>query len=164
MSPPPSEQAAARIPLTGLLDAALEALLAEFRVELERSEFSDIRPTHGCVFRFVREDGMRLTRLAELASMTKQSVGEIVDDLARRGYVERVPDPEDRRAKLIRLTERGERAQGVGFGLFAEVERRWIERYGRERIDALREVLEEIVATEAPDAVPELARTELAEV
>jgi DNA-binding MarR family transcriptional regulator len=154
----------ARIPLTGLLDVALEAMLAEFRVELEGSEFGDIRPTHGCVFRFVKGEGMRLTRLAELASITKQSAGEIVDDLVERGYAKRVPDPADRRAKLICLTERGKEAQAHGFGLFAEVEKRWMERYGRDEIAQLRETLEEIAATEAPDAVPELERPELASV
>jgi DNA-binding MarR family transcriptional regulator len=154
----------ARIPLTGLLDVALEAMLAEFRVELGTGEFGDIRPTHGCVFRFVKEDGMRLTDLAKLASITKQSAGEIVDDLAARGYVKRIPDPNDRRAKLICLTERGEEAQAHGFGLFAAVEKRWMERYGREKIEQLRATLEEIAATEAPAAVPELARPELANV
>jgi DNA-binding MarR family transcriptional regulator len=146
------------IPLTGLLDAGLEAMLAEFRTELEKTEFTDVRPTHGCVFRFVRDEGMRPSRLAELANMTKQSVGEIVADLADRGYVERLPDPADRRAKLICLTDKGRRAQRTGFRLIAEVERRWVERYGAERIAALRDVLEEIVAAEVPDAVPELSR------
>jgi DNA-binding MarR family transcriptional regulator len=157
-------QKPARIPLTGLLDVALESMLAEFRGELEASEFADVRPTHGCVFRFVRDHGMRLTALAELASITKQSAGEIVDDLVARGYVQRVPDPEDRRAKLICLTERGREAQTHGFGLFAEVEKRWMERYGREKIEALRETLEEIAAGERPEAVPELERAELANV
>jgi DNA-binding MarR family transcriptional regulator len=152
-----------RIPETGLWDAALQAFLERFRIELAQSEYSDIRPTHGCVFRFVREDGMRLTRLAELAGITKQSAGEIVDDLTERGYVERVPDPADKRAKLICLTDRGRDAQATGFALFAEVERRWIERYGVERWEAMRDLLEEIVATEAPDSVPELEREELAE-
>jgi DNA-binding MarR family transcriptional regulator len=159
----PNENLDTRIPVTGLWDAALQAFLAKFRVELGESEYSDIRPTHGCVFRFVRDRGMRLTRLAELAGITKQSAGEIVDDLAKRGYVERAPDPEDKRAKLIRLTAKGREAQATGFGLFGEVERRWIERYGAERWEAMRALLEEIVATEAPDAVPELSREELAE-
>ncbi len=160
--PSATAKPAARIPLTGLLDVALEAMLAEFRVELDGSEFAEIRPTHGCVFRFVNGEGMRLTRLAELASMTKQSVGEIVDDLVERGYVKRVPDPDDRRAKLICLTERGEAAQALGFGLFAAVEKRWMERYGPEKIARLRETLEEIAVAEAPDSVPELERAELA--
>ena len=139
------------------MDIVSEAFFSEFRGELEQSKFNDIRPTHGCVFRYVRGQGLRLTEIAERANMTKQSVGEIVDDLAARGYVQRVPDPEDRRAKLICLTERGEEAQDFGLTLFAKVEKRWGERYGAERIAALRELLEEIAATEAPFAVPELA-------
>src|SRR5436190_23710713 len=140
-----------RIPLAGLLEAAMEALFAEFRRDLAASGYGDIRPTHGCVFRFVHGEGMRLTELAHLAGMTKQSVGEAVDDLADRGYVERVPDPVDGRAKLIRLTERGAEAQGIGFGLFEALEARWAERYGTDRLGQLRETLEEIVAAEAPD-------------
>ncbi|MGA8745349.1 MAG: MarR family transcriptional regulator [Solirubrobacterales bacterium] len=152
--PKPTEQ----IPLSGLLDIALEALLIEFRADLEVAGYSDIRPTHGCVFRFVREDGMRLTELATLAGMTKQSAGEVVDDLADRGYVERIPDPDDRRAKLIRLTSKGEMAQRVGYRLFAEIEARWAERFGPDRLARMRELLEEVASTEAPHLVPELSR------
>jgi DNA-binding MarR family transcriptional regulator len=151
-----------KIPLTGLLDVAKIAMLEEFERELASNGYGDIRPTHGCVFRFVRDDGMRLTRLAELAGITKQSTGELVDDLVKLGYVERVPDPDDRRAKLIRLTERGRQAQGVGFGLIVELEKRWADRFGAERMAGLRAVLEEIAAEKAPEAVPELARLELA--
>jgi DNA-binding MarR family transcriptional regulator len=153
-----------RIPLTGLFGVALDAMLEDFQKLLKETEFNDIRPTHGCVFRFVKGDGMRLTEIAELAGMTKQSVGEVVDDLVARGYVQRIPDPADRRAKLICLTELGERAQATGFGLFAEVEKQWIKRYGAERVAQMRELLEEIAANEAPAAVPELARPELAHV
>ena len=160
----PNPNLDSRIPATGLWDAALQAFLREFRADLAGGEFSDIRPTHGCVFRFVREHGLRLTRLAELAGITKQSAGEIVDDLTSRGYVERVPDPADKRAKLICLTDRGREAQAEGFALFGQVERAWIERYGTERWNAMRDLLEEIVAEKAPDAVPELRREELAEV
>src|SRR4051794_13122658 len=150
--------------LLALLDTATESVLAEFRQELEGAGYADIRPTHGCVFRFVRDDGMRLTELARLAGMTKQSVGELVDDLVDLGYVERIPDPADRRAKLICLTERGVEAQRTGFGLIRDLEERWAERFGPERLAQLRETLEEIVAREAPERVPELARHELAAV
>jgi DNA-binding MarR family transcriptional regulator len=146
-----------RFPLPGLLEMASEAMFAEFRENLIEAGYGDVRPTHGCVFRFVREDGMRLTELAHLADMTKQSIGEIVDDLAGLGYLERVPDPDDKRAKLIRLTAKGEKAQSVGFSLFAKLERRWGERYGADRIAAARELLEEITASEAPESVPELS-------
>lgn len=152
-----SKNASTWIPLPGLLDLASAALFEQFRAELDQSEFRDIRPTHGCVFRYVKGPGLRLTDIAERANMTKQSVGEIVDDLAERGYVKRIPDPDDRRAKLICLTERGEEAQAYGLSTFAKVEEQWGERYGAERIATLREFLEEIVAAEVPFAVPELA-------
>src|SRR3954471_6003686 len=150
--------------LLALLDSATESVLAEFRRDLEEGGYEDIRPTHGCVFRFVRDDGMRLTELAHLAGMTKQSVGELVDELVDHGYVERIPDPEDRRAKLICLTERGIEAQRVGTGLLADIEKRWAKRFGASRVKDLRMLLEEAVAEEAPEAVPELARPPLAAV
>jgi DNA-binding MarR family transcriptional regulator len=156
--PPSPNTAISQVPLSGLLDITLEALLAEFRTELEAAGYADLRPTHGCVFRFVREDGMRLTDLATLAGMTKQSVGELVDDLAALGYVERIPDPDDRRAKLISLTEKGEQAQRVGYRLFGKLEARWADRYGVDRVALMRELLEEIAAAEAPQLVPELSR------
>lgn len=150
------------IPLPGLLEIAGEALLAEFREELTGSGYADLRPTHGCVFRFIREDGMRLTDLAAHAGITKQSAGEMVDELVELGYVERTADPDDRRAKLICLTERGEEAQRVGFGIFAALEQRWAEHFGQERFDQLRELLEEIATEKAPAAVPELSQAALA--
>ncbi len=150
------------IPLPGLLEIAAEALLAEFREELVEHGYADIRPTHGCVFRFIREDGMRLTDLASYGGITKQSAGELVDDLVELGYVERAPDPADRRAKLICLTERGREAQRVGFGLFGKLEQRWAEHFGGERFEQLRELLEQIAAEKAPDAVPELSHAALA--
>jgi len=144
------------IPMAGLFEIAKDAFFEDFRAELEQTEFADIRPTHGCVFRFVKGDCKRLTDVAELAGMTKQSVGEIVDDLVARGYVKRIPDPDDKRAKIICLTDRGARAQATGLALFAKVEKQWAKRYGAERIAQVRELLEEVAANEAPTAAPEL--------
>jgi len=65
------------------------------------------RPAHSGVFAHIDLDGTRLTDLANRANMTPQAMGELVDDLERLGYVRRVPDPGDRRAKLIVPTEVG---------------------------------------------------------
>jgi DNA-binding MarR family transcriptional regulator len=161
MSRPP-DKTHGHVPLPGLMEIVEEALFAEFRQELVASGYGDIRPTHGCVFRFIREEPLRLTELATLAGMTKQSIGEVIDNLVELGYVKRVPDPQDRRAKLLCLTERGEEAQKVGLSLFRKIEQRWAKRYGSERFAQLRELLEEIAIAESPGAVPELARPELA--
>lgn len=149
-----------RVTLPALMDIAVDAMYADFRKLLEQTPYTDVRPTHGCVFRFVHGEGMRLTELASKAGLTKQSVGEIVDDLTHRGYIERYPDPTDKRAKLIRLTEKGLDAQRIGFGFFAQLEGDWAETFGAERIADLRSLLEEIALAKAPDGVPELAHPE----
>ena len=133
-------------PFIRLLDTALDQFVDDLAARVADTEFSDIRVTHGCVFGNIDPEGSRLTELAERARMTKQSVGEVTTDLEQRGYVERVPDPADGRAKIIRLTERGHEAQTLGFELIAEIEREWGERIGEERVAALRDALEAITA------------------
>lgn len=142
-----------RLPMIRLLDVGLGVFSEELTRRVGETSFSDIRITHGCVFGNIDPEGTRLTDLAERAFMTKQSVGEVVSDLEQRGYVERVPDPSDGRAKIIRLTERGHEARALGLGIIAEVEQAWAERYGAERVAALREALE-VITAERLGAVP----------
>jgi|HubBroStandDraft_3_1064219.scaffolds.fasta_scaffold39895_2 DNA-binding MarR family transcriptional regulator len=135
-------------PRPALMIRLLNVAFDDFCDDLERrvadTPYSDIRVAHGCVFGNIDPEGTRLTELAARARMTKQSVGEVTSDLEQRGYVERVPDPSDGRAKIIRLTERGRAAQALGVGLIDEIEQEWAERFGAERVTALREALEAI--------------------
>ena len=133
-------------PMIRLLGTAFDAFADELERRLAGTEYDDIRISHGCVFGTIDPDGSRLTDLAERARMTKQSVGEVTSELERRGYVERVPDPSDGRAKIIRLTERGREAQALGRELIDEIEHGWAERFGSERVAALRDALEAITA------------------
>jgi DNA-binding MarR family transcriptional regulator len=130
-----------------LLKVASDLFVEELAQKLATVGLGDIRPGHGCVFGNIDpENGSRLTELAELANMTKQSVGEVTSDLEQRGYLERVADPDDGRAKIIRLTAQGQLAYGIGHQLIEELEREWGERYGEERIVALRDALEVVTA------------------
>lgn len=136
-----------------LLNLAFDDFCEDLERRVADTPYSDIRITHGCVFGNIDPEGSRLTDLADRARMTKQSVGEVTSDLEQRGYVERVPDPSDGRAKIIRLTERGRAAQALGVGLIDEIEQEWAERFGAERVTALREALETITGERLP-AVP----------
>jgi len=129
-----------------LLSDVFEDFSDELFRRLAAVGYSDLRAGHGCVFGTIDPDGSRLTDLADRARMTKQSVGEAATDLERRGYVERLPDATDGRVKIIRLTDSGREAQRVGFALIDEMERDWAERYGEDKIAALREALEAIAA------------------
>ena len=106
----------------------------------------EIRYAHGSVFQFLDDAGIRVSALAERAQMTKQSMAELVAHLERHGYVERVPDPSDRRAKLVRATSRGSAVFAIARETMAEVEARWAERLGEARIGRLRQLLEELNA------------------
>src|SRR5215213_7676799 len=101
-------------PLAPLLGQLKELGMDELHRRLHERGYAEIRPGHGCVFRFIDDDGTRLTELAERSGLTKQAVGEVVADLEELGYVERVPDPADRRAKTIVLTRRGRDALAAG--------------------------------------------------
>jgi DNA-binding MarR family transcriptional regulator len=144
-------------PLPALLDEVKNWIVDEMHSRAAEAGYGDLRPSHGCVFRFVdRTIGSRLTELAEQAGLTKQAVGEAVADLEARGYVERVPDPADGRAKIIRLTPRGLDACRTAERLFAEIEAEWAERVGEVRLAALREALERIVESGDPALRPAL--------
>jgi DNA-binding MarR family transcriptional regulator len=132
------------IPLPPLLEDAKSAGFDELHRRLAERGYGDIRHGHGCVFRYVEREGVRLTDLAELAGHSKQAVGEFADDLEAMGYVERVPDPADRRAKIIRLTPRGMKAKEAALEIFAAIEREWAKRIGEERVAALRDALERL--------------------
>ncbi|HEX6388326.1 MAG TPA: MarR family transcriptional regulator [Solirubrobacteraceae bacterium] len=104
----------------------------------------EIRPVHGDVMQFLDDAGTRVSVLAERAHVTKQSMAELVVHLERLGYVERVPDPSDRRAKLVRATSRGRELYAIAREVVAEIEADWTRRLGKTKMRQLRALLEEL--------------------
>jgi DNA-binding MarR family transcriptional regulator len=97
-----------RSPDLGMLAAELlQRVQRELFAELGALGFRDVRPRHGAVTAYLTEEGVRLSRISELTGRNKQTLGAIVDELEELGYVAKVPDPDDRRARLIKPTERG---------------------------------------------------------
>jgi DNA-binding MarR family transcriptional regulator len=94
--------------LGSVLRVPFEAMLAHNYACIRGRGFDDIRMAHGAVFRNISGEGSRITELAARARMTKQSMAELVKYLQERGYVQLEADPNDRRSRLVRLTERGE--------------------------------------------------------
>lgn len=103
--------------------------------------FDDVTLAQARVFQRIAPGGSRLTDLAEQAQITKQSAGFLVDALQERGYVERVPDPSDRRARLVRIAPRGEQVLPVAAAAVAEVEAEWTAHLGPAAMDDLRRSL-----------------------
>jgi DNA-binding MarR family transcriptional regulator len=125
-----------------LLRTAWHGFLDELFARLAAHGFDDLRPAYSPVFQHLERGGTRIGVLAERAQMTNQSMGYLVDALEKRGYVERRPDPADRRAALVVITARGRKEISVARRLIAEIEGEWEERIGSEHMTALREALE----------------------
>lgn len=125
---------------------------------LARHGHSAVRPAHSAVFEHLDESGTTVSTLAQRARMTKQAMAELVQNLERRGYVVRGPDPGDRRAKLVTLTDKGREVVAIAQGLLPEAERHVADTIGAERLEALRQDLQAIRA-----ATREKYRDELAD-
>lgn len=105
-----------------------------------------MRAPHGNVLQFLDPEGTSVSELARRAQITKQSMAELVTHLERHGYVERVPNPADRRARLVRSTARGAEVYAIAREVVDELEQRLVARLGHKRFSQLRELLEEVNA------------------
>ncbi len=134
-----------------LLLEGYRALASELMSSLDERGYPDARPAHGAVFMNIdRRSGTRLTDLARRARITKQGMMLIVDDLENRGYVRRVPDPEDARAKVVRLTARGRRYVAEARRVVAAQEARARRELGDRRYEAFRSSLEQLISGGEP--------------
>jgi DNA-binding MarR family transcriptional regulator len=101
----------------------------------------DVTPAQARIFQRIGPNGTRLTELAEAAQVTKQTAGFLVDALERAGYVRRVPDPTDARARLVQITEKGAATIPIAVAVVARIEKEWTEHIGAERMAQLRSSL-----------------------
>ena len=107
------------------------------------------KPKHSSVFAQIDADGSRLTQLAARANMTPQAMGEVVDELEELGYVVRRPDPSDRRAKLIVLTERGRQCVAAGRATIEGIEERLTDLLGADGHRRLRRLLTKVLESQS---------------
>jgi len=109
--------------------------------KLAAAGYRDFTPAQARVFQRIGPNGTRLTELAEAAQITKQTAGFLVDQLERAGYVRRVPDPTDARARLVCIADRGAAAIPVANAVVADVEAEWTAHLGVKRMAELRRSL-----------------------
>jgi DNA-binding MarR family transcriptional regulator len=121
------------IPYRAMENAVLDALA--------EAGFDDITVAQARVFQRIAAGGSRLTELAAAAQVTKQTAGALVDQLERARYVKRMPDPRDRRARLVVVAERGAAAVRASREVVARVEAQWADHLGEARTAQLREAL-----------------------
>ena len=129
---------------------AFVALNALAITRLVERGHADIRTAHAAVFQYLDDTGTTVSTLAARAQITKQAMAELVAHLEQLGYLTRIPDPSDRRAKLVLPTDRGLEVFRLAQQIVPEVHQRISRLLGAERLASLRQDLVAIHADATP--------------
>ncbi len=133
------------VPLARLFAMAYRLLVDGLHEELPRRGWDDVRPAYGFVLLALRGGPASLRDLPRVLGTSKQAVSKLVDAMVAAGYVERLADPGDARAKRVRLSDRGRTLLAVVEDVHAELERGWAATLGESRLAGLRGDLEEVL-------------------
>ena len=118
-----------------------DELRANMESRLKEKGFGDISPSHGWIFYNTREEGSRITELAQMARITKQSMSALAAQLEAGGYVKKKADPVDKRAWLLILTAKGRKVKEAGQEINFQFEKKWEEKLGKKEYGLLRSLL-----------------------
>ena len=124
----------------GLLSVS-RALVDGISAGVRARGFDDVRPAHGFAFARLAPDGATITQLAEHLDVTRQAAAQLVDELIAKGYVQRGRHPDDARARLIKLTDRGWACTRAAEAATADTVRPWAAILGDQRLGALQDDL-----------------------
>ncbi|HTX96805.1 MAG TPA: MarR family winged helix-turn-helix transcriptional regulator [Mycobacterium sp.] len=111
-----------------------------------------IRPAQAVALVPLAAGGLHASDLADRLKVSRQAVAQAVAALERHGYVARGPDPVDARARIIELTPRGRQALCVMRSNAVDLEKRWEQVLGQQRLGELRDTLQILLVSETPDA------------
>lgn len=132
--------------LPALLALATRVLTESVHARLADEGFGDIRPAHGYAFSLIASRGGATgVEIAAHLGMTKQSAKVLIDHLERAGYVTRKKSAHDRRARVVRLTDRARACIEVGTRIWAETEASLLTTVGDGALESTRLVLEQLV-------------------
>ena len=129
------------LPTSLLMAIASRAASARIFEVLQAQGYDDVTIAQSRLLAGVDPEGTRVSVLAARAQVAKQTATALVDRLERAGYVERLPDPADGRARLVRLTARATAAIPLARAEEQRIEDEWRAHLGDERMDRLRESL-----------------------
>jgi DNA-binding MarR family transcriptional regulator len=142
--PTPSEEDSLNTGL--LLFIPYRAMERRIFTALQEAGHTDFTIAQAKVFQRIAASGSRLTDLAGQAQITKQSAGFLVDALEKAGYVERIPDPGDARARLVVVSARGAELVARSAEIVAQVEAEWERHLGPRGWRDLRRLLTQLRA------------------
>ena len=123
--------------LGAMLRIPFQAIVERIYAELMEAGYTDLRSAHFVVFQQRKPQGVRAIDLADKAQITKQSMSYLINYLETAGYLEKISDPSDGRAQLIRLTEKGADVERIARDAIAQLQTEWEGILGEERMKDL---------------------------
>lgn len=142
-------------PFIALVDKSARVLRDDMLRNAHARGFTELAPAHNSVFATLPPEGARAADMAARSGITRQSMGEVVRDMVRLGLLERVPDPSDRRAKIVQYTDHGRTVAQAGFDHILDVEDRLRDEFGAEDLATTRRVLARVREMLGPETVGE---------
>jgi DNA-binding MarR family transcriptional regulator len=115
---------------------------ALFDAEMIRRGHGWMTEARGAVIGHLRPGGLSQSALTSAMGISKQAVQQLVDELVAEGIVERVPDPDDGRGRIVRFTRKGVRALDESNAVKQAIDAEWRAGLGDARYDALVEALD----------------------
>ena len=124
-----------------LLRVPAQAIQRRIIKELNEAGYDELRVPHMAVLQFPGPDGVRPGTLAERAGMSKQAMNQLLRSLESLGYISRSDAPDERRARIVRLTRRGRAAYLRTEDILREIEHEWSAQLGSVDFGRLKELL-----------------------
>jgi DNA-binding MarR family transcriptional regulator len=142
------------VPLARLFAMAYRALVDELHVRLADRGWTGVRPAFGFVLLALRDGPASLRDLPDVLGTTKQAVSKLVDAMVAAGFLERIADPDDARAKRVQLSARGRTLLSDVEVIWADLEAGWAQTVGHARLEDLRADLETVLRTAHGGSLP----------
>lgn len=137
-----------------LLGLAFNAFATELRAAVAAAGFADVPSSFGYVARNIARTPLTLTELAARLGITSPGALKIVQEMEATGYLERIADPTDARAKRHRLTKRGRAALAAARAFHRDFESNLAKQIGDKKVKAFREALVDLVSRHETDKRP----------
>ncbi|TQV89440.1 MarR family winged helix-turn-helix transcriptional regulator [Aliikangiella coralliicola] len=112
---------------------------------LHERGFSDVKLSHSALFANLDLEGTQITVIAERAGMTKQAMGQLANDLEAKGYINKIKDPNDKRAYIIRFTKLGEKALHAAYDIKVIIEKEFEDLLGSKNVANLQKGLRKLI-------------------
>jgi DNA-binding MarR family transcriptional regulator len=142
------------VPLARLFAMAYRLLVDQLHERLRARGWTDVRPAFGFVLLALRDGPALLRDLPAALGTSKQAASKLVDAMVEVGYVERATDPDDARAKRVRLSSRGRELLDAVEDIYRELEKDWSRQLGDERLAELRGDLAAVLRTAHGGSLP----------